>query len=172
MFSLGFPLLILVTFINNIFEMMIDKEKVMSLTWRPIPASAKNLGIFYPVFNVLSFIAVFTNIGIMSFTGKAFGENNQYSSFLWFTIVTLFLKFFISEIIPDISETSVNIAERHKYIVKKTLVSLGSEKEGSRFKSERINLQVMFTDFKGAPVAEPIQDSPADSRVELVDKPS
>lgn len=88
------------------------------------------------IFTIMSFIAVFTNIGIMSFTGYTFGESNQYSSFLWFTIIALFLKFFISEVIPDISETSLNIGERHKYIVKKTLVSKGSTEQYGKMKIE------------------------------------
>jgi len=46
MWSLGFPILIAVTFFNNIFEMIIDREKVVSLTRRSFPASAKNMGIF------------------------------------------------------------------------------------------------------------------------------
>jgi len=32
LFSLGFPVLVIVAFINNIFEMLIDKQKIMSLT--------------------------------------------------------------------------------------------------------------------------------------------
>ena len=145
MWSLGFPILIAVTFFNNIFEMIIDREKVVSLTRRSFPASAKNMGIFQPIFTVISFIAVFTNIGIMSFTGKTFGAANEYSSFLWFTIIALFLKFFISEVIPDISETSLNIGERHKFVVKKTLVSMGSQEDYGKFRIERINLNVEFT---------------------------
>jgi len=106
---------------------------------------------------VISFIAVFTNIGIMSFTGKTFGAANEYSSFLWFTIIALFLKFFISEVIPDISETSLNIGERHKFVVKKTLVSTGRDSSQSTFKSERVNLKVLFTESKsGVPTVDPV----------------
>jgi len=86
--------------------MLIDKQKVMSLTWRPMPAVAKNNGIFTSIFTVMAFLSVFSNVGIMSFTGKTFGPENQYSSFLWFSIIALFLKYFLSEIIPDVSETT------------------------------------------------------------------
>lgn len=89
--------------------MGIDRQKVMSLTRRPIPESAKDNGLFTPIFTFVSILAVFTNIGIMSFTGLTFGSNNQFSSFLWFTILALFLKFFISEIIPDVSDATFNI---------------------------------------------------------------
>jgi len=71
-----------------------------------MPAVAKNNGIFTSIFTVMAFLSVFSNVGIMSFTGKTFGPENQYSSFLWFSIIALFLKYFLSEIIPDVSETT------------------------------------------------------------------
>jgi len=71
-----------------------------------MPAVAKNNGIFTSIFTIIAFICVFSNVGIMSFTGKTFGSDNQYSSFLWFSICSLFVKYFITEIIPDISETT------------------------------------------------------------------
>lgn len=148
LWSIGFPILIAITFCNNIVEMFIDWEKVLSLTRRPFPQSAKDNGIFTIIFTLLSFISVFSNIGIMSFTGSTFGENNQYSSFLWFTIIALFIKFFISEVIPDISENSLNIQERHKFVIRKTLVSKGSTEQYGKMKIERINLDVEFTTQK------------------------
>lgn len=76
LFSLGFPILVIIAFINNIFEMLIDKQKIMSLTRRPMPAVAKNNGIFTSIFTVIAFLCVFSNVGIMSFTGKTFGPEN------------------------------------------------------------------------------------------------
>lgn len=76
LFSLGFPVLVIIAFINNIFEMLIDKQKIMSLTRWPMPMVAKNNGIFTSVFAIIAFLCVFTNIGIMSFTGKTFGDEN------------------------------------------------------------------------------------------------
>ena len=72
LFSIAFPLIPLLAFVNNIFEMLIDRYRVMNLTRRSVPARAKGHGIFNIVFGAIAFLAIFTNIGIMAFTGYAF----------------------------------------------------------------------------------------------------
>ncbi len=147
LFSIAFPLIPLIAFINNIFEMLIDKNKVMNLTRRPVPSVAKSSGIFQQIFAVIAFLAIFTNLAIMSFTGLTFGEGNEYNSFLWFAIGALFFKFFLSETIPDYTESTLNVMQRHKVVVKKTLTTMAKDDNG-QFKVERINLDVMFTQKK------------------------
>lgn len=149
LFSMAFPLVPLLAFLNNIIEMKIDKHKVMYMTRRPIPVVAKSNGIFTYLFAIISFLAIFTNLGIMSFTGKVFGEDDMYNSFLWFTIGALFFKFFLSETIPDYSESTFNVMERHKVIVKKALATLNKGDDNNAFKVERINLDVLFTEKGG-----------------------
>ena len=158
LFSIALPLIPLVAFINNIFEILIDRHKVVNLTRRPVPAVAKGHGIFTLIFGIISFLAIFTNLGIMSFTGKTFGEENQYTAFLWFTIAALFFKFFLQETIPDFSESTFNVMQRHKVVVKKALAKLYRNDEGSHFKIERINLDVLFTK-KHAATKTPVDDS-------------
>ncbi len=158
MFSIALPIIPLLAFINNIFEMLIDKNKVIHLTRRPVPAVAKSSGIFVHVFSVISFLAIFTNLGIMSFTGEAFGEFNTYNSFLWFTIGALFFKFFLSETIPDYSESTYNVMERHKVIVKKSLVNMYKDDDAGNFKVERISLDVLFTEKAGGTVDDSAQN--------------
>jgi len=149
LFSMAFPLVPLLAFLNNIVEMKIDKHKVMYMTRRPIPVVAKSNGIFTYLFAIMSFLAIFTNLGIMSFTGQVFGDDNMYTSFLWFTIGALFFKFFLSETIPDYSESTFNVMERHKVVVKKALAVLNKGEDNNAFKVERINLDVLFTEKGG-----------------------
>ncbi len=144
MFSVAFGLIPLLAFINNIFEMLIDKHKVMHLTRRSVPSVAKGHGIFTYVFGTLSFLAIFTNIGIMAFTGQTFGDKQKYNAFLWFCIGCLAVKFLLSETIPDHTDSSYNVMQRHKVIVRKTLAKMFTD-SASAFKVERISLEVLFT---------------------------
>jgi hypothetical protein len=146
MFSLAFPLVPLLAFLNNIVEMLIDKKKILTLTRRPFPVVAKSNGIFTHIFAIIAFLCVFTNLGIMSFTGKTFGTSAEYTSFLWFVIGALFFKFTLSETIPDISESTYNVMQRHKNVVRKALANMFRQDDMSKFKVERINLDVLFTE--------------------------
>lgn len=69
-FSLCFPASYLMGLANNIAEIQVDKYKLLIATRRPIPKGARNIGIWYTILEMISFISIFVNAGIICFTSK------------------------------------------------------------------------------------------------------
>jgi hypothetical protein len=121
MFSIAFALIPLITVINNIFETYIDRAKILYLTQRPVQQSAKSHGIFTPLIEIISFISIFTNFGIMCFTAEAFGKDDKFTSFIWINVIVFVIRFILQELIPDEPEVVFNIKQRHRTIIGMTL---------------------------------------------------
>jgi Calcium-activated chloride channel len=67
MFVTAFPLAPLGALLNNILETRVDATKLCKLSRRPEPAGAANIGTWYDILEVVSFIAVVVNMGIVFF---------------------------------------------------------------------------------------------------------
>ena len=59
LFGLAFPLAILLAAVNNIFEIQVDKYKLVSLVRRPIPQGAASIGIH----SQYIYIYIYRNLG-------------------------------------------------------------------------------------------------------------
>jgi len=68
LFVVAFPLAPLVALLSNILEMRVDGTKLLLLTRRPEPRGAANIGTWFDILQAVSFIAVVTNIAIVSFS--------------------------------------------------------------------------------------------------------
>jgi len=95
----------------------------------------------------ISVLAIFSNVGIVCFTSKSFGDENQILSFLFFVFASLAFKFLLYEFIPEVPEKVWIVQERHKYIVNKLLKDVGSKKSID-IERVRINQVCLFTEAK------------------------
>ncbi|RMZ94526.1 anoctamin-4-like isoform X2, partial [Brachionus plicatilis] len=70
LFVVAFPLAPLFAFLNNILEIRIDAFKVLTQLKRPLPKKAQDIGIWLPILNTISKLAVITNSLIIAFTSE------------------------------------------------------------------------------------------------------
>jgi anoctamin-8 len=67
-FSIAFPLAPLLAFLNNLVELRTDAFKVCHAKQRPIAHKASGIGIWFPVLQLMSVLAVLTNCLHIAFT--------------------------------------------------------------------------------------------------------
>ncbi len=65
LFVAAFPLAPLFALINNILEIRLDAYKFVVATRRPMPARARDLGVWLSILDGVSKIAVLTNVSIL-----------------------------------------------------------------------------------------------------------
>lgn len=64
LFVAAFPLAPFFALINNILEIRLDAYKFLATYRRPMPARARDLGVWYRILDVISHIAVLTNVSL------------------------------------------------------------------------------------------------------------
>ena len=67
-FSLSFPLAPLLAFINNVFEVQVDKSKLIYFKKRPMPMGAENIGIWRVIFSFTTTLGAFMTVGLLTIT--------------------------------------------------------------------------------------------------------
>ena len=67
LFVTAFPIAPLLAFANNVIELQVDAQKLGSLTRRPVPRGAYDIGSWKKILNVLSSVAVITNLALAVF---------------------------------------------------------------------------------------------------------
>jgi len=87
MFVAAFPLTMLLALINNYVEMRVNAWRLCQTFRRPKPRSAEDIGTWFIVFEIISIVAVFTNAGIVCFTGKYLQEGYTWSWRVWVFIM-------------------------------------------------------------------------------------
>lgn len=61
-FVSAFPLAPLFALLNNILEMRLDANKMLTFYRRPVSQRVKSIGIWYRILDSISKLAVFTNV--------------------------------------------------------------------------------------------------------------
>jgi hypothetical protein len=78
LFVAAFPLAPLFAVINNIMEIRIDAYKFLCTTQRPMPAQARNIGVWFMILDILSRASVTVNVSFGwtdSLTGKKLADS-------------------------------------------------------------------------------------------------
>eukprot|EP00808_Paulinella_micropora_P001738 g31328.t1 len=119
LFVVAFPIAPLLAIVNNFVENRVDSQALLVLTRRPLPRGAQNIGTWQSVLDIVSTIAIVTNIAIIIFTSEVFAHLNVTQRFTIFGIVEhlmLLFKFAISYFIEDMSEKTKTELEREEYL--------------------------------------------------------
>jgi len=132
LFVLAFPIAPLLALINNFFEIRLDSSKLILATRRPEPRGAASIGTWFTIFNIMGFIAVMTNCGIILFVSTdsikeavlSVNEDAQNKDIIGVSFVTFIvlehllfcLKFAIDFFVPDCPTDVQEHLERQKYI--------------------------------------------------------
>ena len=146
-FALAFPLSAGMTFVSCMLEMAVDRFKFVTLVRRPLPTGARNIGIWWSIFQNTTLIAIFTNAGLFCFTAPTFDStfSTRILRFIPFALIVLILLIFraiLKRIIPDISEKYTILTKRHQHIVSRYIRQWNEEEEGVEDEQERLEMEV------------------------------
>ena len=126
LFSLAFPMAFFLAFINNIVEIQVDKYKLTKFCRRPIPSGAANIGVWQFIFQIISFLGIFTNAGLIAFTSNII-FTRKIMFFTIFLLLFLGIKYLAMVFIPDIPNNVSMIKKRHKIIVERVVKGFNNE---------------------------------------------
>lgn len=135
MFSVAFPVSFMLALFTNIFEIQVDKQKMLRFTRRPIPKLAHSIGSWQKVLEFISFCSIFTNSGIVCYTAASFYEDKmpvfgltaiqtqerKLSLAFSFAVVAVFFlvcQYLLSFLIRDVPSKVKRILIRHEKIKK------------------------------------------------------
>jgi len=123
LFVVAFPVTPLLALVNNFFEIRLDASKLALVTRRPEPRGAMNIGTWFSIFNIVGFIAVMTNCGIIIFVSQdtirkvTTLPGVQFVIFLVLEHLLFLLKFAIDFFVPDQPAEVEEHLLRQAYIV-------------------------------------------------------
>lgn len=145
LFGNSMPLLPILTYFNNVFEVYVDKEKQLRFLRRPIPKNTADIGAWYFVLEITSYASVFLSVGILIYTTNSYYEMSTFWKLVFFTLMVLgflFIKMFIAALIPDEEEKYVQLQKRHEYIKEKITMNYSRNIEEFEKTGREINNRV------------------------------
>jgi len=63
-FVAAFPLAPFFALLNNVLEMRLDAKKFLRFYRRPVPRRVKNIGVWFPILDIIGRLSVVTNVSI------------------------------------------------------------------------------------------------------------
>jgi len=122
LFSCVYPLASIWAFLNNLLETRTDGFKFVAVHQRPFPAPAANIGVWQLAFEIMSVLAIVTNVSLIGmsrdFKATFDGVFDQWQIFMLLVFsehVLVFLKFVVASVIPDWPEDIRNEMQRENY---------------------------------------------------------
>jgi len=124
MFISAFPLCTLLAFTNNYVQMRVDAWRLCQIVQRPDPKSTEKIGRWQNVMELIGIISVFTNSGLISFTGQ-FAISYPWALRTWIffgmSAFIISVKWAFMAIIPDIPHAVLIQTKRNEYVIDKVL---------------------------------------------------
>jgi len=143
MFAISFPLIPIIFWATNLFEIQVDKSKLIYFFKRPNPISASGIDYWYYLFELISFIGIFTNVAVLVYTSNSYFELNNYEKTLLYMALVFFyitIKLIITRLIPDYSQKVHELQKRQIYVIEKNCDGLSINEQPKKY--ERLNLKV------------------------------
>ncbi|CAD8202207.1 unnamed protein product [Paramecium octaurelia] len=140
LFGLAFPACYILAFVQNVVKLQVDKFNFFNYSRRPFPQGASSIGNWLVIFEMISFLAIFTNAGLIVFTSEIIKEN-QVQVFSTLLIVFLTLKYIIRFLVPDEPAEALVLNRRHEFVVEKAVKGFQTE-SNARYLIQKINRQI------------------------------
>ena len=132
MFVSAFPLALLLALVNNYVLQRLNAWRFCQLSRRPEPRNQRDIGSWYIILEIVSFMAVFVSSGLVAFTGKI-AINSTWTARAWIffgmSAGIICVKILVSTSIPVVSRRIAIQLERQKYIVDKIFWNVPEEVE-------------------------------------------
>ena len=118
---------------------------------RPYAVGAEDIGTWFTFLDIMSTVAVITNMSLFVFTGSQLNGWSWKERVVFFTVmehVLLTLKYFIALIIPDVPTEVTEQQAREAFIVSKVKDNIADDAEDEEYDTvEMIDLSVKLTDL-------------------------
>jgi len=127
LFAAAFPLAPVAAFINNVVEMRTDAYKWLTVFNKPFYRGADDIGGWYNILNILSFIAVITNGLLIAFSFPTLYIVLNYDHYmvLWVAVILehaiFVIKYLIASFVPDVPE-KIRVVVAKQHYIKEQLV--------------------------------------------------
>jgi len=122
LFSAAFPLCAFLALANNVIEIRSDAGKLLNVMQRPMAKSAEDLGSWFNIMDIMTYICVVTNCLLVWFT-SSFSHDMNMGDRIWGFILSehiiIFIKTALAYIIPDIPVKTLEAMEREEFRMKK-----------------------------------------------------
>jgi len=121
LFVAAFPIAPLLAFINNIIEVKVDSYKVALLSRRPALEEAADIGTWGKIFEILGFVAVLSNAGVILYSSNIIDVEDDVRVwlFLIFIVVVYTMKIVIDFLIPDVPQAVTIQLQRQAFLIEK-----------------------------------------------------
>ena len=151
LFVAAFPLAPMLALVNNFIEVRVDAWKLCQVYRRPFPMGAEDIGTWYSFLEIMSTLAVITNMALFAFTGSQLNHWSWKERVVFFVVmehVLLTVKYLIAAIVPDIPEDVSDHLEREVYLRSKIVDGVADDVEDEEYETnEMIDLSVKLTDL-------------------------
>lgn len=136
LFAQVLPIGFLLGFLTAVSEIFIDKYKFLKIIRRPIPKGASDIGTWALIANLVSFFAIFINVGLLTFTSNSadfiahdflrvqnFLTDDKiktifrFQHFVFLSLLLVLIRRAIEEVVPDIPKDLEQLLLRQNLIL-------------------------------------------------------
>lgn len=124
LFSCSFTLAPVMAYVNNYVELRVDAWKICTQSRRPLPSGAEDIGTWQSILELMSVLAITTNLGIVCFTSDKLVTASRAYRTVWFIIIehiAIGAKLIAAAVVPDIPDDVQIQLERQQLIVDKII---------------------------------------------------
>jgi hypothetical protein len=124
LFVVVFPAAPILALLNNVIEFRLDASKLMSFTRRPHPKGTFDMGTWYSILNLLSWVMVVSNTALIIFSSaqaRSIDSDLRWVSFVIVEHILIGTKLLIEFFVPDVP-TDVEERLARQEVIRTTLV--------------------------------------------------
>jgi hypothetical protein len=124
LFVVVFPAAPILALLNNVIEFRLDASKLMSFTRRPHPKGTFDMGTWYSILNLLSWVMVISNTALIIFSStqaRAIPNDLRWVSFVIVEHILIGIKLLIEFFVPDVP-TDVEERLARQEVIRSTLI--------------------------------------------------
>lgn len=132
LFVVAFPLGPTLAFLSAYIQIRMDGWKFCQAFQRPEPRPAEDIGVWQNMIEILSYLAVLYNFGMLFFTSDLLYDYSlafKWTLFLVCENVTVAIKFLIGEIVEDVPEEVQMQWDRQEFLCNKVIYDMKDEDE-------------------------------------------
>ena len=122
MFISAYPLATCMALVNNYVMMRVNTWFFCHMAKRPVPFAVNDIGTWFSILELISYMAVLVSAGLVAFTGTI-AQNNIWSTRIWLFILMsaaiIFVKYIVQVSYPRVNEEVDIQLARNKYILQK-----------------------------------------------------
>jgi hypothetical protein len=134
LFVVAFPLGPTLAFLSGYIQIRMDGWKFCQAYQRPEPRPAEDIGVWQNMIEILSYLAVMYNFGMLFFTGDLLSGQGYSSVVQWIVFiiaqnVTIGIKVLIADMVEDVPEEVAMQLERQEFLCNKVIYDMKDDEE-------------------------------------------